>query len=625
MKVGDYKALYASEAEEILQALESGVMGLEGCEDIRACIDEVFRNAHNLKGMSGAMGYDAVVEASHMFENVLDRCRRGEISIGSAEVDLLLRAVDLLRNLTQAAIDEGKAVVTEEILGNILVLLSPMSARVGDAKKHSPAVQSSAGLRSSNVSEGESAREEEGRRSNAEPTPDDEGAAEHTTGMDCTDTDTAEAPVTETASPNQYGGPSEAVFGDSEKHTENVHEKSYPKVISTRVKLESLDRLMDLVGELIISRIRLTGLARELGSKPLLEELVASGRLVSQIQKEVMEARLVPVGEIFQRFKRLVRDISRELGKKVELEIIGAEIGLDRTVLESMVEPLVHLVRNALDHGVEPLGDRRAAGKPEAGRVVMSARRDRNFVIIEVADDGRGIDFERVLEKGAGHRGRDESEANLTDEELCTILTTPGFSTSENVGRYSGRGMGMDIVKKKVDSFGGLMGITSKRGKGTKVALHLPINLSIIKALLFYIGDDVHAIPIEYISETTRVETGMFKKIQGQEVLPTDNGAVPLVRPSELFGLPVELEGDRYIKVIVAETGEEKVGLVVNRIIGQQEIVIKGLPTMIRSVGGISGATILGSGKIAFIWDLRELFKGRYTDEPDQKTVVFAN
>ncbi len=625
MKVSDYKALYASEAEEILQALESGVMGLEGCEDVGACIDEVFRNAHNLKGMSGAMGYDAVVEASHMFENVLDRCRRGEISIGSAEVDLLLRAVDLLRNLTQAAIDEGKAVVTEEMLGNILVLLSPMSARAGEAKKHAPAVHRRAGLRSPNVSDGESAQEGEGIRSNAEHAPAEEGAGEHTEGVECTEADTAQVSIAETAASSQGDASCEAVFGDCEEHDESVHEKSYPKVISTRVKLESLDRLMDLVGELIISRIRLTGIARELASKPLLEELVASGRLVSEIQKEVMEARLVPVGEIFQRFKRLVRDISRELDKKVELEIIGAEIGLDRTVLESMVEPLVHIVRNALDHGIEPPDDRRAAGKSAAGKVVLSARRDRNFVIIEVTDDGRGIDFERVLEKGAVHRGGDESTVNLTDEELCAILTTPGFSTSEEVGRYSGRGMGLDIVKKKVDSFGGSMGIASKRGKGTKVALHLPINLSIIKALLFYIGGDVHAIPIEYISETTRVESGTFKEIRGREVLPTDNGAVPLVRPGELLGLPAEPEGERYIKVIVVETGEEKIGLVVNRIIGQQEIVIKGLPTMIRSVGGISGATILGSGKIAFIWDLRELIKGRYTDESDHKAVVFAN
>ncbi len=595
MKVSDYKALYTSEAEEILQALETGIMGLEKDGDAGVCIDEIFRNAHNLKGMSGAMGYDAVVEASHTLENVLDRCRRGEIRIGSSEVDLLLRMIDLLKDLTRAAINEEKGEVTEELLGNILVLLSPMCARESDAGQC--AQGSLRGVDSRPVENAESAA----------LSADGESTEETEINARDYDASAGSAPPT------------------CIEPVSVVREKSYPKVISTRVKLESLERLMDLVGELIISRIRLTGLARELGSKPLLEELTASGRLVSEIQKEVMEARLVPVEEIFQRFKRLVRDISRELGKHVELELIGSEIGLDRTVLESMVEPLVHLVRNALDHGIESPADRRAAGKPEKGRIELSASRDRNFVIIEISDDGRGIDYERIIEKGAERRYNDESGKTLTDDELCSILTTPGFSTSEKVGRYSGRGMGMDIVKKKVDSFGGSMIVRSERGKGTTVALQLPINLSIIKALLFYIGEDVHAIPIEYVSETMRVERGTFKYIQGREVLPAGSGTIPLVRPCDLFGFPGESDGERYIKVIVAEAGKGKVGLVVNRIIGQQEVVIKGLPTMIRGISGISGATILGSGKIAFIWDLRTLFKGRCTNEPNQETVVFTD
>ena len=624
MKVSDYKALYTSETEEILQALESGIMGLEGCEDAGGCIDEIFRNAHNLKGMSGAMGYDAVVEASHSLENVLDRCRRGEIHIGPAEVDLLLRMVDLLGNLTRAAINEEKGAAVEELLGTILVLLAPMNIRKPDAGRHAHEPSRGADPPSSGGIGSESG--DERAAGGAEPVPaDSENAAGRSTGSSespCTDDACIDEPETEIRESDAPAGTKR--FPDP-GHAAGVKEKSYPKVISTRVKLESLERLMDLVGELIISRIRLAGLARELDSKPLLEELAASGRLVSEIQKEVMEARLVPVGEIFQRFKRLVRDISRELGKQVELEIIGSDIGLDRTVLEGMVEPLVHLVRNALDHGLESPADRRAAGKPETGRIVLSAHRDRNFVIIEISDDGRGIDFERVVEKGAAKQRDNTGGTALTDEELCSILTTPGFSTSEKVGRYSGRGMGMDIVKKKVDSFCGSMRVKSTWGHGTAIALQLPINLSIIKALLFYIGEDVHAIPIEYVSETMRVERGTFKSIQGREILPAESGALPLVRPSELFGFPADPEDERYIKVIVVETGNGNVGLVVKRIIGQQEVVIKGLPTMIRSIGGISGATILGSGKIAFIWDLRALFKGRCTDEPNQETVVFTN
>lgn len=603
MKVSDYKALYASEAEETLQALESGIMGLEGAGDETSRVEEIFRAAHNLKGMSGAMGYDAVVEASHSLENVLDRCRRGELSIGSTEVDLLLRTLDLLKDLTHAAINGERNAVTEELLGNILVLLSPMSARGPDADRRSHGPANDADDAGDTADAGAAAGAD-----GANEADDAAGADDADKADDAADTGAPAAPPRAPAPDKKTG----------------MREKSYPKVISTRVSLESLERLMDLVGELIISRIRLTGLAREIGYKPLIEELNASGRLVSEIQKEVMEARLVPVGEIFQRFKRLVRDISRELGKNVELELVGSEIGLDRTVLESMVEPLVHLVRNALDHGIESPEERRAAGKPEKGRIELSARRDRNFVIIEISDDGRGIDHERIVEKNVG-RGGEGDGAALTDEELCSILTTPGFSTSETVGRYSGRGMGMDIVKKKVDSFGGSMFVRSERREGTTVSLQLPINLSIIKALLFHVGEDVHAIPIEYVSETMRVERGTFKSIRGKQVLPVEGGTLPLLTPGELFGFADETESERYIKVIVTETGMGKVGLVVNRIIGQQEVVIKGLPTMIRGIGGISGATILGSGKIAFIWDLRALFKGRCTDEPNQETVVFAD
>ena len=619
MKVSDYKALYASETEEILQALESSVMGLEGSDDAGACIDEIFRNAHNLKGMSGAMGYDGVVEASHALENVLERCRRGEIRIGSAEVDLLLRMVDLLKDLTRAAINEEKSSVAEELLGSILVLLAPMITRGADPSGRS--LESPPAAESSRIGENDPAGREENPTENRSAEPTDAGE----TADSRQDTPGSErvgegAPEADDDDSSAFASVSSAADRPA-----GVHEKSYPKVISTRVKLESLERLMDLVGELIISRIRLTGIARELDSKPLMEELTASSRLVSEIQKVVMEARLVPVGEIFQRFKRLVRDISRELDKQVEIEIVGAEIGLDRTVLESMVEPLVHLVRNALDHGIESPHDRAAAGKPETGRIVLSARRDRNFVVIEVSDDGCGIDHEKIMQKDIDGRYGNRSGDELSSEDLCSIITTPGFSTSSRVGRYSGRGMGMDIVKKKVDSFGGSMFVRSKPGNGTIIGLQLPINLSIIKALLFRIGDDVHAIPIEYVSETMRVERGTFKSVQGREVLPVESGAIPLIRPGELFGYPEDPESERYIKIIVAETGGGKIGLVVRRIIGQQEVVIKGLPTMIRNIGGVSGATILGSGKIAFIWDLRALFKGRCTYEPNQETVVFTN
>lgn len=571
MKVSDYKALYASEASEILQALEEGVISLEKGDNLEACIEDLFRNAHNLKGMSGAMGYDTLVEASHALENVLDSCKRGEMQIKAAETDLLLRATDLLRELLQWTLDEESGPKGEDLLGEILVLLAPMSMRAG-------------------------AGDEAFEGSDDSVSEDDE-------------------------SDDEQDGPPPSSAEEEIKESTGVQ----TRITSTRVDLKHLDSLMDLVGELIISRIRLTSIAREIDSRPLLDELNTSGRLVSEIQKEVMEARLIPVGQVFHRFKRLFRDISKDLEKKVHFEILGSDIGLDKMVLESMADPLVHLIRNAIDHGVESPAERKAYGKPETANVTLQARRERNLVIIEVKDDGRGIDFEKIDSGLRPESPGGDSTKRISEEELCRILTTPGFSTKEEVNRYSGRGIGMNVVKETIDSLGGELHISSEPGHGTTISMHLPVNLSIIKALLFYVGDEVHALPIEYVKETTRVESGIFETVRGREVMRTKDGPLAIVRPDQIFRMEPEGYYSRFIKVIIVNVGDRLVGLVVKRILGQQDVVIKGLPSMIRGVSGISGATIMGSGRIAFIWDPRILFQGRSTYESDQEAVVLED
>ena len=584
MRVSDYKALFTSEAGEILQSLESGVMALESGRDSAACVEELFRNAHNLKGMSGAMGYDHVVEASHALENVLDRCRKGELSVSRAEADLLLRAVDMLRELVRIAVDEEECDDTD-LLGDFFVLLSPMTTRMlhgNPQDKHLPAPEIE-------TEDTEDTEEKDIAGSEESHEPADEKPEEDSNMADGEEGDDSSAP------------PPKGGFGE--------------RVTSTRVDLERLDALMDFVGELIISRIKLASIAGKIGSKSLNEELSSSGRLISEIQKEVMEARLIPVGQVFQRFKRLVRDSSLALEKSARLDIMGADIGLDRTVLEGMVDPLVHLLRNAVDHGIESPKERIALGKPETARIVLSAKRDRNFVILQVTDDGRGINLEKVLEKRQMETEGAETKS-INDDELCRVLSTPGFSTREEVSRFSGRGVGMNVAKKAVDALGGSMKLHSEPGIGTTVSLQLPINLSIIKALLFEAGDEVHALPVEYICETSRVERDSFRTVMGREVMQYGDEIVTVVRPDDLFGIQAPASGSRYINLILVDTGNGKVGLITKRILGQQDIVIKGLPSMIRGASGITGATILGSGRIAFIWDPRSLFKGRCLDEP---------
>ena len=559
MKISDYKELYRSESDDIFHALEDGVIGLETEEDPGHQVDELFRHAHNLKGISGAMGYDDVVTASHAIENYLDGIRKKEISVRKEAVDTLLGAVDLTRQCVALAVGEDESGRGAELAERIAMLLAGLLDRDGGVN---------------------------------EPVGD--------------------------------GGRNAAPDRERAAAGETVPEFREP-IRTTRVELERLDRIMMLIGELIISRIRFSGLAAGIESKAIADELEMSGRLVSDIQREVMEARLVPVGQVCQRFKRLVRDTAKMKEKSVCLEIVGAEIGVDRSVLEGVVDPLVHLIRNAIDHGIETPEQREAAGKPREATITLSTRRERNHVIIEVSDDGKGIDLQKVMNKGRSAGLSTRENQDLSEEELCRILSAPGFSTSSGVDSISGRGMGMNIVKRTVDSLGGTMHIRSAAGKGTAISLHLPVNLSIIKVLMFHVGGDVHALPIEYIVETTRVERGSLKSIHGKEVFSTAEGPIPVVRPCEIFDAPAEEETGRYLKLIIVDTGKGKAGIIVKRILGQQEIVIKGLPSIIRGISGISGATILGSGKVAFIWDPHVIFEERCAYVSDKETVVHAN
>ncbi|MBD3178986.1 MAG: hypothetical protein GF417_04935 [Candidatus Latescibacteria bacterium] len=553
MDVNEYTSLYISETEEIIQALESGMMKLEEDSDL-SVVDELFRHAHNLKGMSGAMGFDSIVQTSHMLENILDSFRKGDRDITREGTDTLLKVVDTLRSLVSAVVEPAGGEDTGDLVARIEKLLSENFTGSGEG----------------------------------------DSSARHRTGE------------------SGDSGP-----GNGEKVI-NRSSTCYSKISSTRVELRRLDELMDLVGELIISRIKLSNMARELNSKALTEELASSSRLVSEIQKEVMEARLVPAGNVFQRFKRVVRDISGELNKKVRLKITGPGIGVDRTVLETMLDPIVHLIRNAIDHGIETPEERVNSGKCETGTVEVSVRRERNYIVLGVSDDGSGIDLDKVGRPG-GETGR-----GISGEELCRILAEPGFSTREKAGRYSGRGVGMNVVKKTVDSLGGSLDVVSEKGAGTRISAKLPINLSIIKAMLFMTGDQIHAIPAEYIRETVRVEIGSLKRIGSTDVYLSQDGPIPVIRPWEIYNNNIDRSDSfqRYFKIIVLDAEKASGCLAVDRILGQQDVVIKSLPGIIRGTQGISGATVLGSGKVAFIWDPRFLLRERNTNEFNQEAVL---
>jgi two-component system chemotaxis sensor kinase CheA len=362
---------------------------------------------------------------------------------------------------------------------------------------------------------------------------------------------------------------------------------------------------MNLIGELVITRGRLTQIAGAI-SDPSLDETVAqASRLVSDLQDEIMTSRMVPVWQVFDRFPRLVRDAARSLGKQVAFSVEGKEIELDRSMLDEIGDPVVHLLRNAIDHGIESPDARIAAGKPPAGRLTLSALRDRSAVIIRVSDDGKGIDRDRVLRRAKEMHVVDSAKSDLTDEELIRLISRPGFSTAEQVTSISGRGVGVDAVQTRVRSLGGTVDIKTAPGEGTTVTVRLPLTLAIVRALLAKVGDEVYALPMTHVNETVELESALLRTVKGREVLVLRDDVLPLIRMRSLLRMPAVSDERR--QVVVLEIADRRAGLIVDELTGQQEIVVKQFDGVRDGLLLFSGATILGDGAPALIVDVGSL------------------
>lgn len=374
---------------------------------------------------------------------------------------------------------------------------------------------------------------------------------------------------------------------------------------SVRIELGRLDALMNLMGELVIARGRLAAVSGPLGV-PALDDVVGQVvRLVSELQEQVLFARMVPVGQVFDRFPRLVRDAARGVNKRVDFTIEGAGIELDRSMLDEIGEPVMHLLRNAVDHGVETPEARLAAGKPAAGRITLVAERDRAAVVIRVMDDGRGIDRERVLARARAEGLVDAGVAALTDAELVRLVARAGFSTAERVSDLSGRGVGIDVVHARVRALGGSVEIRTASGRGTTVTLRLPLTLAIVRALLARVGSEIYALPLTHIAETVELAPEAVRQVTGREMLVLRDDVMPLIRFRDRVGLaPVEGGSPQ---AVVLEAGSRRAGLVVDELTGQQDIVVKQFEAARASAALFSGATILPDGAPALIIDVGSL------------------
>ena len=372
-----------------------------------------------------------------------------------------------------------------------------------------------------------------------------------------------------------------------------------------RIDLRRLDSLMNLIGELVITRGRLTQIAGAMHDEALDETVAQASRLVSDLQDEIMTSRMVPVWQVFDRFPRLVRDAARALGKQVAFTVEGKDIELDRSMLDEIGDPIVHLLRNAIDHGIEMPDVRIAAGKPAVGRLTLSALRDRSAVIIRVSDDGKGIDRERVLRRAKEMHVVDAGKTDLSDEELIRIVSRPGFSTAEQVTSISGRGVGVDAVQTRVRSLGGTVDIRTAPGEGTTVTVRLPLTLAIVRALLAKVGDEVYALPMTHVNETVELESALLRTVKGREVLVLRDDVLPLIRLRSLLRMPAVSDERR--QVVVLEIADRRAGLIVDELTGQQEIVVKQFDGVRDGLPLFSGATILGDGAPALIVDVGSL------------------
>jgi two-component system chemotaxis sensor kinase CheA len=614
MDVRQYADLFLTESREHLTAFNHLLLEWERQPASREPVSGIFRAVHTIKGMAATMGYQAVAVLAHRTENLLDALRGGSRAASPELLDLLFGAADALdRAIVEAVNGRDDLAPYQRLLARLdqeagtpapargaapaTVPAAAPTAPAGKGRLVRVTLKSEAPLKGARALLVLRRAEEAGAVSAIAPPP---GSFELETfdGRFSFRLD-AEVDAAELEQALRAAGDVDSVEV-LEETLELPVEAARARHI--RVDLRRLDALMNLIGELAIARGRLRNLTSRRDDPELDEMTLHIGRLAGALQSEIIAARMTPVWQVFDRYPRMVRDLARQMGKQVAFRVEGKEIELDRAILDVIADPLVHLLRNAVDHGIEPPAERVAKGKPAVGHVVLAAVRERSSVAIRVSDDGRGIDRAAVLRRAraTGLLEADQEVAN--EEELFRLLTHSGFSTARQVTDVSGRGVGVDVVQTATRALGGSLELRSEEGKGTTFTLRLPVTLAIVRALLARVGEETYALPLTHIAETLDPRPEEVQRVQGREALLLRGRLVPLVRLRELLGSGGGVPPER-APVIVLEMGERRTGVVVDALTGQQEIVVKGFDAPRGMLPLFSGATILGDGAPALILD----------------------
>lgn len=691
MDVNQYMGMFLEEAREHLQTLNRCLLDLESDPAHLGLLDEIFRSAHTIKGMSATMGFTTVAELTHEMENILDLLRKGQLQGTESILNTLFKCVDTLEQLVEAIAGGSEVAVDITQLVSTLNMLAKGEEPALSAEQHTAEPSIAAGgadiamadielsqteekvvraaerqglrafeikislregclLKSARAYMVMNALDEIGDIIKSVPSADElekENFELDFTVLVLTDEDPQkiehivlsiseisraqvslvttktkeEVPEEVIVETKQTVEETQPVVAPVKQKPETVHQDAAASATaadkklkggqSVRVDIEKLDSLLNLVGELVINKTRLEQIGLSHKLTDLVETIEQMDRVTTDLQAVVMKVRMVPVGQVFNRFPRMVRDLSRDLHKEVNLIIQGEETELDRTVIDEIGDPLVHLLRNAIDHGIENPKERQDKGKNPVGEIRLIARHEGNNVIIMVEDDGGGINPEVVKQKAREKGLITQSEAEKMDNaEAVRLVFLPGFSTAQTVTDVSGRGVGMDAVKTKIESLGGMVDVETKINEGSKFKIRLPLTLAIIQALLVKVAEEIYAIPLGSIDSTINIRPDEIKTIQNQEVILLRGQIIPIVRLSKILNVEnANDENQEELYVTIVHMGEQKAGVIVDTLIGQQEIVIKSLGKLLAGIKVIAGATILGNGQVALILDVASLMQ----------------
>ena len=587
---------FLAEAEEMLEGLDTFFVQLEANPEDRTLLNEIFRTAHSIKGSAGFIGLTRVVDVAHHAENVLNQLRQGQMRADPVVIDIILESMDALKLLIQEVKTGKPEEIDIESLNQKLDLLLQWGEDVQTESVASHGVASE-GTETSGESESQELQEflveDAEESSEAPPAPVTRASP----------APAARGEVVPSAAPEAGGAPVPAGEGDQ----------------TIRVETSRLDNVMNLVGELVLGRNRLVKLSSEHAGeedperqmKEISEAVAQLSRVTTDLQLAVIKTRMQPIRKVLGKFPRMVRDLSRKMGKEVRLELSGEETELDKSVIEEIGDPLVHIIRNAIDHGLEDPEERVRSGKPAEGVVRISAYQEGNSIVIEVSDDGKGIDVARVRDKAVERKLIQPADAErMSEPELVNLIFLPGFSTAEKVTDVSGRGVGMDVVRTNINKINGSVDIRTAMGAGSTFVIRLPLTIAIIQALMVTIGSEVYAIPLQSVVETVKITREDIRTLSGSDVLNLRNQVLPLLRLRDEFKTPPGDQDDtRKCYVVVVQLGSRLLGLIVDRLPYQEEVVIKSMGSLLSGIRGMAGATITGDGKVVLILDVGEILQ----------------